>query len=152
MEAIVIIIGAVFLIILVIWFSYVVVAYTHRNLWLLIDANRLRFVRSGLLVVAGTIGIVFASVSWQLSTNESASGFPFPWNIWYHSTLEPNRSMSPLLLIPWATDLILGSALPHLPLAILCVVTRRTAGDALLDAPHNKSLDRSHGKRVSHQA
>jgi|GEM_PF-2162420 len=146
------IIGALFLIVLVIWFSYVVVAYTHRNLWLLFPADRLRFVRAGLVIVAVTIGIVFASVSWQLSTNESASGFPFPWNIWDNSTLVSDHSMNPVLLIPWATDLILGFALPHLPLAILGVATRRMAGDALHNAPHIKSLDRSGGKRVSHQA
>jgi hypothetical protein len=119
------IIGALLFVGLIVSSSYWVIAYAQRHLRVLIKQERLFIFRSVLIVLAGTIGVVFASISWQLSTNETAVGLPLPWTIWDNSNYFWRGSMNPLLVIAWAADLFFGLALPHLPVAILCCIKRR---------------------------
>jgi hypothetical protein len=106
-------------------FSYRLVVYVHRNVGVLVERKRITLLRCVLWATAGTLGITLASITWNLSSAESAVGFPLPWNTWFNSDPVWQGSMNPIAVIPWLADLALGLALGHLPAAILCFFKRR---------------------------
>ena len=117
--------GWLLLTVSVYFLSYKLIAYTHRNLELMVYPREPLFLRCVVVAMAGTIGVVLASVTWSLSSSESAVGFPLPWTIWLASDTGWQGSTNPIRAIPWLADLSLGLALVHLPIALLCFSKRR---------------------------
>lgn len=118
--------AALLLIVVVVYACYKTISYAQRNLVSLItNKNSLSVTRSGLIIIAATVAIMFSSITWKLSESESIVGFPIPWSGWDDTNSYWENFISPLSMLPWAVDLIFGLSLPHLPIAIICVVRKR---------------------------
>ena len=119
-------VAAVLVVVAMVYVCYKTISFAQRNLASLVtDKNTLSVMRSALIIIATTVGIVLSSITWKLSENQSIVGLPLPWSIWDDTNSYWENFISPLSVLPWGADLIFGFALPHLPIAIICAVRKR---------------------------
>ena len=104
----------------IVYGSYKTISYAQRNLKLLIyNKGPLLIMRASLVVVGGIIGSVLGMTSWWPSQTLALVGIPIPWAIWEYTNGHWEDFVSPVSLLPWAADFILGLALVHLPVVLI---------------------------------
>ena len=105
---------------------FTTVVYSHRNLKLYLNKDRVRLLsRLALVLIACVVGSLLASHVWRSSDTEMIMGFPIPVAAWEYRNGSWYDYVSEISLLFWVLDFIIGIGLVHLPIAGVLLVKKR---------------------------
>ena len=119
---------AVFIFAVIIFGEYKIVIYVHRNLKSLFYSNSFVLLsRIVLATVSVVSGVLIALVPWQWSETVKFLGFPIPWVAWQYVDGNWLDFISPISILVWFFDFVIGVGFFHLIVACILWIRNRSA-------------------------
>ena len=119
---------ALFIFVVIIYGEYKIIVYAHRSLKSLFSSNTFVLLsRIILVIVSAAFGFLIALVPWQWSETTKFIGFPIPIAAWQYVDGMWMDFISPISILLWFFDFIIGIGFVHLiATCILWIRNRRT--------------------------
>lgn len=119
---------ALFIFAIIIYGEYKIVIYAHRGLKSLFSSNSFVLIsRTVLVFVSAVIGFLIALVPWQWSETVKFIGFPIPWVAWQYVDGNWLDFISPISILVWFFDFVIGIGFFHLIIACILWIRNRRA-------------------------
>jgi hypothetical protein len=112
----------------IIYAVYKIVIFTQRNLKSVIHRAGIKFISYlALDVLSLGVGVWFVLLTWKWSETVKFIGFPIPAAVWQFSNGVWLDFISPISLLVWGLDFIIGIGIVHLPVALVLLMKCRKA-------------------------
>lgn len=122
------ILTALFIFALIIYGEYKIVVYAHRSFKSLFYSSSFVLIfRIVLVIVSAVIGFLIALIPWQWSETVKFIGFPIPWAAWQYVEGKWLDFISPISILLWFFDFIIGVGFVHLIATCILWIRNRRA-------------------------
>lgn len=119
---------ALFIFVVVIYGEYKIIVYAQRNLKSISYSNTFVLLsRIVLLLISAVFGFLITLVPWQWSETTKFIGFPIPIAAWQYVGGMWMDFISPISILLWFFDFIIGLGLVHLIAAFILWIRNRRA-------------------------
>ena len=119
---------ALFIFVVIIYGEYKIIVYAHRSLKSIFLSNSFVLLsRIVLVIVSAVFGVLIALVPWQWSETSKFIGLPIPWVAWEYVDGKWLDFISPISILLWFFDFIIGIGFVHLIAACILWIRNRRA-------------------------